>query len=600
MSIPFYRAFEDRYRGSRELIHERQQVYVPFLEPLKQLYPECKALDLGCGRGEWLEILQQTGFNPLGVDLDTGMLEACHALGLPVEKSDALEMLKSLPDESLTVVSGFHIAEHIPFKDLKVLVAETLRVLKPAGLLILETPNAENLVVGTQNFYLDPTHERPIPHLLLSFLVEYSGFNRSQLLRLQEPAELAKGGPVDLMSVLHSVSPDYAVIAQKQAIPEQLEKFDAVFARDYGLSLETLARRYDAQLAHWIEQGDASAAQIREQLNHVQQYSQQLEEVMHKLEGRNDNNQAEMKTQLREMGSRAELAESRFQSSELRLNEAFVAIEKVQAQTESRMNEAFATVERVQTQAESRLNEAFTAVEQVQAQAESRLNEAFTTVEQVQAHAESRMNEAFAIVERVQAQAESRMNEAFAIVEQAQAHVEHLLKDALIQDGIEQTQVQHELQGLNARLSESLNNAHHWWLQASACEAQIAVLVNSKSWRITKPLRTSSSLFGSVIRLPIRVVKRSIRSFMARSIRFVLSRPGLRLRISNRIKSYPGLFGRMRQFALHHGIMQPQPDDLSPVTAPTEAADDGFLTASPRVARVYSELKLAFERKENR
>jgi SAM-dependent methyltransferase len=528
MSIPFYRAFEDLHRGSRELIHERQQIYVPFLEPLKQLYPECLALDLGCGRGEWLEILIQQGFKPLGVDLDTGMLEACYSLGLPVEKGDALEMLKSLPDESQTVVSGFHIAEHIPFEDLKVLVAESLRVLKPAGLLILETPNAENLVVGTHYFYLDPSHERPIPHLLLSFLAEYSGFTRSLLLRLQEPASLANGGPVDLMSVLHGVSRDYAVIAQKQASPEQLERFDALFARDYGLSLETLARRYDAQLAYWIEQGDASTVQLREQLKYVQQHNQQLEAVVHELGGRSDNNQAEMKSQLREIGFRADLAESRCQNLELRLNEAFGTIDRVQAQAELRLNEAFVAIERVEVQ------------------------------------------------------------------------IEQVLTDALIQDGIEQTQAQNELQELNARLNESLNNAHHWWLQANAYEAQIAALVNSKSWRITKPLRTSNSIFGWLLSLPVRMIKRITRSILARSMRFVLSRPGLRLRLSNRIKSCPRLYERMGQFALCHGILQPQPDDVTPNATPTDAAEDGFLTASPRVARVYSELKLAFERKENR
>ncbi|WP_426143416.1 class I SAM-dependent methyltransferase [Pseudomonas sp. DWP3-1-2] len=246
MSIPFYRAFEDRHRGSRELIRERQQAYLPFIKPLTEMYSECKALDLGCGRGEWLEILQQTGFEPLGIDLDQGMLEACVELGLPVELDDALGALRKLPDDSQALVSGFHIAEHIPFDDLKILVAEALRVLKPAGLLILETPNAENLVVGAQNFYLDPTHERPIPHLLLSFLTEFSGFNRTKLMRLHEPSVLAEGGPVGLMDVLGGASPDYAIVAQKVAPDEQLATFDEAFRRDYGLALDILAQRYDA------------------------------------------------------------------------------------------------------------------------------------------------------------------------------------------------------------------------------------------------------------------------------------------------------------------------------------------------------------------
>lgn len=487
MSIPFYRAFEDRYRGSRELIHERQQVYVPFLEPLIPLYPECRALDLGCGRGEWLGILAETGFKPLGVDLDTGMLEACHALGLPVEKGDALEMLKSLPGESLAVVSGFHFAEHIPFEDLKVLVAEALRVLKPAGLLILETPNAENLVVGTQTFYLDPTHERPIPHLLLSFLAEYSGFNRSKLLRLQESAALAEGGPVDLMSVLHGVSPDYAIIAQKQGAPEQMEKFDAVFAQDYGLSLETLARRYDAQLSHLMERSDAVTVELREQLNQIQGELQELKACL-KESVKNEHHWL----------------------SQANANE--VQIAALVDSTSWRYDAQFASW-----------------IEQSGA----------TTAE---------------------------------------------LREQL-------NNLQGGVQELTAGLSESLKNEHHWRSQAHANEAQIAALMNSTSWRITSPLRTSKSLFSWAIRLPLRLAKRVIRSLLFRSIRFVLNRPGLQLRISNKIKSYPRLFGFMRQFAMRHGGIQ---------RAPVETSEDSILTASPRVARIYRELKLAFEQKENR
>uniref|UniRef100_UPI0035CD32AC methyltransferase domain-containing protein n=1 Tax=Pseudomonas mosselii TaxID=78327 RepID=UPI0035CD32AC len=241
----FYRAFEDRYRGSRELIKERLQVYRGFIAPLQSLYSECAALDLGCGRGEWLELLQEQGFRSLGVDLDEGMLEVCDALGLPTERCDVLEKLKALPDESQVMVSGFHIAEHLPFASLQVLVAEALRVLKPAGLLILETPNAENIVVGTNNFYLDPTHERPIPHLLLGFLTEYSGFARSKLLRLQEAAGLDAAKDISLSTVLGGVSPDYAIVAQKQGEAAQLGLFDEVFSVSYGVGLGTLAERYE-------------------------------------------------------------------------------------------------------------------------------------------------------------------------------------------------------------------------------------------------------------------------------------------------------------------------------------------------------------------
>ncbi|RMO83146.1 class I SAM-dependent methyltransferase [Pseudomonas syringae group genomosp. 3] len=547
MNIPFYRAFEDRYRGSRELIHERQQVYIPFLEPLKQLYPECSALDLGCGRGEWLEILIQNGFKAQGIDLDAGMLEACSALGLPVENIDALKKLKSLPDESLTVVSGFHIAEHIPFDDLKVLVAEALRVLKPAGLLILETPNSENLVVGTQTFYLDPTHNCPIPHLLLSFLAEYSQFSRTQLLRLQESAELAEGGTVNLFSVLHGVSPDYAIVAQKNAAPEQLDKFDAVFGREYGLSLESLSRRYDAQVDALFEQSHTTNAElrgqqaelceqhaglreqhvelreqyteVREQLNQVQQHGQYLETAVRALEENDD-----LETQIREATLRAELAESRFHN---------VQLSQDAAQLRAR-------------------------------------------------------------------ESELRLNQVLSALQQVQVEVDKLRQDATAST-ISAAQADHQaLHDLHVRLNDSLINAHHWWLKATAYEAHIAELENSKSWRITRPLRGSAKLTGTAARLPLNVSKRITRSILARSIRFILNRPGLRARVAVKARSYPNAFNSVRQFAVRHGIIPPQPHEVPPVTDATEASDDGFPTASPRVARVYSDLKLAFERKENR
>ena len=185
---PFYRAFEERYRGSRELIESRLEVYLPFVEPLKTLYKAPEILDLGCGRGEWLELLGHNGFQAKGVDLDEGMLSACRELNLNVCQADALDYLRGLTANKLSVVSAFHVVEHISFEALRQLVDEAYRVLKPGGLLILETPNSENLVVGTSDFYLDPTHQRPLPAQLLSFVVEYAGFARVKTLILARVA----------------------------------------------------------------------------------------------------------------------------------------------------------------------------------------------------------------------------------------------------------------------------------------------------------------------------------------------------------------------------------------------------------------------------
>ena len=257
MNDNFYRAFEEKHRGPRQLIKKRLRVYQPFIVALAQLYAGAQTIDLGCGRGEWLELLTENGFDAWGVDLDDGMLAPCRELGLQVETKDALLALQDLPDASQAIVSGFHIAEHLPFEMLLALVKQAYRVLLPAGLLILETPNAENIMVGTSGFYTDPTHQRPLPQALLEFLPEYEGFHRIKIMRLQEQQTLASKLRLDLMDVLGGSSPDYAVVAQKSASSQMLKAAAVAFDKDYGLPLDLLASRYDQQHV--------------QQINHVQQ-----------------------------------------------------------------------------------------------------------------------------------------------------------------------------------------------------------------------------------------------------------------------------------------------------------------------------------------
>ncbi|ABK14858.1 Methyltransferase type 11 [Methanothrix thermoacetophila PT] len=240
----FYLEFENRFRGSQELVRSRLYVYLPFVLPLKSIYGELRAVDLGCGRGEWLELLKENGFQAEGVDLDDAMVNTCRSKGLSVEKADAIEHLERLDDESAVIVSGFHIIEHIPFESVKKLVKDAYRVLKPGGLLILETPNPESLIVSTTEFYLDPTHKRPIPPNLLHFLVECSGFARIKILRLNEPSQIQNPDEMSLADVFFGVSPDYAVVAQKGTSKEQMSLFDRAFDKKHGLARDELVMRY--------------------------------------------------------------------------------------------------------------------------------------------------------------------------------------------------------------------------------------------------------------------------------------------------------------------------------------------------------------------
>jgi O-antigen chain-terminating methyltransferase len=265
----FYRAFEDRHRGSRELIKRRLQVYRAFIEPLITAGELTYGVDLGCGRGEWLETLEEMGVSSLGIDLDEGMLKACNERGLKVIHGDAIAYLSSLESDSQLVVSAFHVVEHISFDQLQCLVREAHRVLKPGGLLIMETPNPENIFVATCSFYLDPTHTRPIPPDLLLFMTDFYHFARSKILRLQEGVDLLQSSSLNLNDVLGGASPDYAVVAQKQAREDIQFRCNQAFDMEYGINVSTLATKYSDQQNQRFQLIQAKAQQAEAKAQQV-------------------------------------------------------------------------------------------------------------------------------------------------------------------------------------------------------------------------------------------------------------------------------------------------------------------------------------------
>lgn len=243
----FYKKFEDKFRGKRTDIKSRLTFYLPILEKLQTSSQALNILDLGCGRGEWLELLTENGYVAQGVDLDLDMLEACKSLNLNHHHADALQFLKSQTDDAFDVISSFHLIEHLPFDVLKILISETLRVLKPGGLLILETPNSENLVVGSSSFYLDPTHQRPLPAQLVSFLTIFAGFERSNIQFLN--AGVSRDEKPSLLKVIYGVGLDYTVIAQKNAGLDELQKLDAFFDKKINQDLRSLVNEFDDRIA---------------------------------------------------------------------------------------------------------------------------------------------------------------------------------------------------------------------------------------------------------------------------------------------------------------------------------------------------------------
>lgn len=169
-----YVDFELAFRGTRDEIWERQKDALRFVADLRAAaFP---LLDLGCGRGEWLELMRSNGIEAYGVDASAEMVGEAVDHGVRAVQADAVEHLEQLRESSLQAVSAFHVAEHLALPQLVRLLDAALLALRPGGRLLLETPNPTNLNVGAAAFYLDPTHLRPLHPDFLRFLVESRGF----------------------------------------------------------------------------------------------------------------------------------------------------------------------------------------------------------------------------------------------------------------------------------------------------------------------------------------------------------------------------------------------------------------------------------------
>ena len=214
-----YVSFENKFRGSRQDIKTRQVYYVPYIKKTINSKEEL-VVDIGCGRGEWLEVLKENDIKAKGIDLNRLMVEEAIEYGLDAEYMDAIDYLSGLKDESTSVVTGFHIAEHLPFRALVSLLDESLRVLKKGGMIILETPNPENIMVGACSFYTDPTHINPIPPATLEFLATHRGFQNVEIHRLhpvKKPSYIKGENMEDINNLIFSSvkEQDYSIIGYK-------------------------------------------------------------------------------------------------------------------------------------------------------------------------------------------------------------------------------------------------------------------------------------------------------------------------------------------------------------------------------------------------
>lgn len=180
-----YFEFEAEYRGSEELIRERLTEYTRFVETAPSGLP---LYDFGCGRGEWLELVQATGRPAIGIDNNRLMVRETRSKGFEVIEGDIFDVLGDLADGSAGVVSAFHLIEHLPGPELTRFITEAARVLAPGGRFIIETPNPMNVTVGAATFWTDITHVRPVPHTLATFICAHAGLVVDEVLFLHPVA----------------------------------------------------------------------------------------------------------------------------------------------------------------------------------------------------------------------------------------------------------------------------------------------------------------------------------------------------------------------------------------------------------------------------
>ena len=165
-----YFLFEEKYRGSTEDIKQRQSIFLEYFKNCQ------KVLDIGCGRGEFLSLLEENSIGAKGIDLNEDMVLYCRKNGLDVSQGNALTYLQSLEDKSLDGVFSGQVVEHLQPDELISLVKQCYDKMKFGTYFIAETVNPTCLSVFAKSFYMDLSHVKPVHPATIKFLMESVGF----------------------------------------------------------------------------------------------------------------------------------------------------------------------------------------------------------------------------------------------------------------------------------------------------------------------------------------------------------------------------------------------------------------------------------------
>jgi 2-polyprenyl-3-methyl-5-hydroxy-6-metoxy-1,4-benzoquinol methylase len=187
--------FEDQFRGSATDLRDRYQ-------DLAARLAGCSPVaDLGCGRGEFVQLLVDLGVDVKGIEVDRTLVEAGRDAGLPIEFGDAVGWLAAEPDGSLGGISMIQVIEHLTPKDRTEVVRLAAEKLRPGGRIVVETLNPQSLYIFARAFYADPTHDTPVHPAYLEFLLKEAGFTEIGIEWRSPPPEGEPLQPVTTSSI---------------------------------------------------------------------------------------------------------------------------------------------------------------------------------------------------------------------------------------------------------------------------------------------------------------------------------------------------------------------------------------------------------------